>query len=214
MINALTFSMTDRVKAKETVGWGDHTYMTVEQAHKIMAELFAKHNMQGWKFEIISSRSKRNIAMCWHGRKLITFQDRYFFAMTWNQVMDTLLHELAHGIAGYSAGHGPEWRKVCMELGCTPRAMTNLRADPGFRQDWIIPVGTKYTELQNTDGEFKPKPKREHKPTKAAVKVWNDVQARFGLVSVFGFCQEFENQTGKNWGYGEVQYKLCKKFYG
>lgn len=212
MINALTFTLTERVKAKETVGWGDHTYMTIEQAQKIMNDLFIEHRLLGWKFEIISTRSKRNIAWCNESRKLIAFQDRYFFAMTYNQVMDTLLHEVAHAIAGHKAGHGPEWREVCRDLGCTPRAMTNLNADPGFRADWVIPVGMKYNEIQATKGEAKPKAKREAKPTKAAMKVYKDVEAHKGGCGLFDFCVAFEKETGHNWSYGETQYKLCKKY--
>lgn len=32
---------------------------------------------------------------------------------------DILLHETAHAIAGHKAGHGPKWKKVAKEIGCT-----------------------------------------------------------------------------------------------
>ena len=35
---------------------------------------------------------------------------------------DTILHEIAHAIAGVEAGHGPAWKAVAQRLGATPRA--------------------------------------------------------------------------------------------
>lgn len=34
-------------------------------------------------------------------------------------VLDVIRHEVAHGIAGNHAGHGPKWKSVAAELGCT-----------------------------------------------------------------------------------------------
>lgn len=35
-------------------------------------------------------------------------------------VRDTLLHEIAHALAGWRAGHGPRWREVARRIGATP----------------------------------------------------------------------------------------------
>lgn len=37
-----------------------------------------------------------------------------------DDVRDTLLHEVAHVIAGHSAGHGPAWKAACVEVGANP----------------------------------------------------------------------------------------------
>ncbi len=34
---------------------------------------------------------------------------------------DTLLHEIAHALAGHRAGHGPVWRKIAREVGAKPK---------------------------------------------------------------------------------------------
>lgn len=36
------------------------------------------------------------------------------------KAMDTLLHEVAHAIAGHAAGHGPKWKAVCRSIGAEP----------------------------------------------------------------------------------------------
>ncbi len=38
------------------------------------------------------------------------------------QVRDTVLHEIAHAIAGPEAGHGPLWKATARRIGATPRA--------------------------------------------------------------------------------------------
>ena len=37
-----------------------------------------------------------------------------------DKVKDTILHEIAHAIAGYSAGHGQKWKDVCIQIGAKP----------------------------------------------------------------------------------------------
>ncbi len=37
-------------------------------------------------------------------------------------MLDTLLHEIAHALAGPEAGHGPAWKAVAVRIGATPRA--------------------------------------------------------------------------------------------
>ena len=38
------------------------------------------------------------------------------------QVTDTILHEIAHALAGANAGHGPVWKAVAKRIGAIPRA--------------------------------------------------------------------------------------------
>ena len=38
------------------------------------------------------------------------------------QIRDTVLHEIAHAIAGREAGHGPLWKVTARRIGATPRA--------------------------------------------------------------------------------------------
>lgn len=40
-----------------------------------------------------------------------------FTQRDWVQVAGTTIHELAHVVAGWEAGHGPEWKAACVTLG-------------------------------------------------------------------------------------------------
>ena len=46
-----------------------------------------------------------------------------------DDVRDTLLHEVAHAIAGHTAGHGPAWKAVCVEIGAKPERCVSLTDD-------------------------------------------------------------------------------------
>ena len=43
------------------------------------------------------------------------------------EVRDTILHEIAHALAGAKARHGPAWKAIAKRLGATPKA----RAEEG-----------------------------------------------------------------------------------
>ena len=46
-----------------------------------------------------------------------------------DDVRDTLLHEVAHAIAGHKAGHGPVWKAVCVEIGAKPKRCVDLTVE-------------------------------------------------------------------------------------
>lgn len=39
-----------------------------------------------------------------------------------DQVTDTILHEIAHALAGPAARHGPAWKSIARRLGATPKS--------------------------------------------------------------------------------------------
>jgi predicted SprT family Zn-dependent metalloprotease len=39
-------------------------------------------------------------------------------SIPWRSVENVILHEVAHALAGYDAGHGPEWKTKAMSIGC------------------------------------------------------------------------------------------------
>jgi len=45
------------------------------------------------------------------------------------QVRDTILHEIAHAIAGHKAGHGWQWKAECRRIGANPNRTADLPQD-------------------------------------------------------------------------------------
>lgn len=65
---------------------------------------------------------KSSYGQCNHRMRVITLSLPLTEACTFEECMDTILHEVAHAIAGPGANHGPVWRSIAIRLGAAPRA--------------------------------------------------------------------------------------------
>ena len=95
--------------------------MQIYEAIRIGAESLAKWELIGWKVKI-NNRLTRALGRCCFTTRTIELQGRYVKDNTVAQVTDTILHEIAHALAGPSAGHGPEWKMWAVRVGATPEA--------------------------------------------------------------------------------------------
>ena len=77
--------------------------------------LIATHLDETWSFGF--DNAKRRAGLCDYTRKRITVS-RYLSARYDDDTNhQTLLHEVAHALAGADAAHGPRWKAVARELG-------------------------------------------------------------------------------------------------
>lgn len=77
--------------------------------------LIRLHLDETWSFGFDSA--KRRLGACNYAAKRITVS-RYLVALLDDdEVHQTLLHEVAHALAGAEAGHGPRWLALARELG-------------------------------------------------------------------------------------------------
>lgn len=77
--------------------------------------LIALHLDASWSFGF--DNAKRRAGLCDYTRKRISVS-RYLTARYDDETNhQTLLHEIAHALAGASAGHGSRWKAVARDLG-------------------------------------------------------------------------------------------------
>jgi hypothetical protein len=77
--------------------------------------LIALHLDDSWSFAF--DNAKRRAGLCDYTRRRISVS-RYLAARYDDDTNhQTLLHEVAHAMAGAAAGHGPVWKKVARSLG-------------------------------------------------------------------------------------------------
>ncbi len=77
--------------------------------------LIRLHLDESWSFGF--DNAKRRAGLCDYSRKRISVS-RYLAARYDDDTNhQTLLHEVAHALAGPGAGHGPTWRRVARALG-------------------------------------------------------------------------------------------------
>jgi hypothetical protein len=89
----------------------------------IEAAQLARHEMSRyldarWVFSFV--RSSKSFGMCKYEAMEICLSVELTEANERPAVLDTILHEIAHAIAGYAAGHGPLWQRWAVSLGCKP----------------------------------------------------------------------------------------------
>ncbi|MFT4307246.1 MAG: SprT-like domain-containing protein [Microbacterium sp.] len=80
-------------------------------------ELIGRHLDATWSFGF--DNAKRRAGLCDYARRRISVS-RYLAARYDDETnRQTLLHEVAHALAGPTAGHGSRWRRIARDLGYT-----------------------------------------------------------------------------------------------
>ena len=77
--------------------------------------LIALHLDDSWSFGF--DNAKTRAGLCNYTRKRITVSRYLAEKFEDDAIHQTLLHEVAHAMAGPRAGHGPKWKAVANELG-------------------------------------------------------------------------------------------------
>lgn len=86
-------------------------------ARKIMAE----HGLidQGWVFEL-NNRLSSALGRCTYGKRLIELSTDHAKRDSYENILDTLMHEIAHALVGPGKGHEKEWQAMALKLGARP----------------------------------------------------------------------------------------------
>lgn len=97
--------------------------MTVNDIPHVARYLLDKHGLTqlGWVFTW--DRAKRRAGRCSYRDKTISLSLHYVRLNVVKQlgdVVDTILHEIAHALAGPGTNHGPKWVEVCLQIGASP----------------------------------------------------------------------------------------------
>jgi hypothetical protein len=108
--------------------------MDLKELEAIASREMTKHGLQDWTFGWAAT--KRRLGVCKHRTKRIEIAHYYALNNPPESVLDTLLHEIAHALAGPSARHGPAWKAVAARLGAVPRACDSSPQTVVVPGDW------------------------------------------------------------------------------
>lgn len=94
--------------------------MNLMDAEQLVHSLMEKHGLlnHGWTFKW--DNAVRRFGVCRYHRKEIGLSKKLVMINDVDKVKDTILHEIAHAIAGHGAGHGWRWKQVCIQIGAKP----------------------------------------------------------------------------------------------
>lgn len=98
--------------------------MNLQEATEKATELMQLHGLfaLGYTFRI-NSKLTSVCGRCWYGKKkLIELNEYYVLNAPDSEIINTILHEIAHALDAAKRGktdHSAEWVKVAKEIGCT-----------------------------------------------------------------------------------------------
>src|SRR3954469_8503976 len=101
--------------------------MQLDDAARMARELMGEFGLNGsglfgwgatWEFGW--NRRKRSLGLCRYRERRMELSVHFVTANGEGEVRETILHEIAHALAGEKAGHGPKWKAMCGRVGCKP----------------------------------------------------------------------------------------------
>ena len=92
--------------------------MDLKQAESLAIRLMSEHGILDMGYHFAWNNKKRAAGTCSYRKKQIQLSKPLTTYSILEDVTDTILHEIAHALAGYSAGHGYEWQRVAKSIGC------------------------------------------------------------------------------------------------
>lgn len=111
--------------------------MSPHDAERLAVSLMRQHGLleRGWRFRFSSGRQQLGAAEVreqphpYTGRpmqiKTIRLSRHLVRLNGEAEVRDTILHEIAHALAGPEHGHGPKWRAICHRIGARPQRLAD-----------------------------------------------------------------------------------------
>lgn len=94
--------------------------MDKNRATWLARDLMDSYGLASWGFAF--DRAKTRHGQCDYTNQRITLSSYFVELNEEPLVRETILHEIAHAIAGSSAGHGPRWQALARNLGVRPVA--------------------------------------------------------------------------------------------
>ena len=95
--------------------------MKLLEAEKVAKEKMAEHGLieTGWSFGF--DRAKRRFGVTKFKTKQITLSTSLTELNSEKEVIDTILHEIAHALVGPRHGHNRVWQYKAVSIGCSGR---------------------------------------------------------------------------------------------
>jgi predicted SprT family Zn-dependent metalloprotease len=115
-------------------------------------ELMKHHGLldRGWRFKL--GNSKRRLGMCSHDEKTIEFS-KWYLDNPDEDIVDTILHEIAHALVGRGHGHDDVWVDKCYEIGAKPERLADPTVKSKAQPNFLI-------RCENPDCPVKPSVKK------------------------------------------------------
>jgi predicted SprT family Zn-dependent metalloprotease len=126
--------------------------MNLNEAQQLANDLLREHGLaqKGWTFEF--DQAKRRFGVCRYRSKRIGLSQPLTEANHYIEVVDTILHEIAHALVGPGQGHNNVWKRKCMDIGAKPQRC--------YTSEDVVTVAGKYRAVCGACGKSHSRHKR------------------------------------------------------
>ena len=108
--------------------------MEMTRALGLGRRLLREHGLDDWT--IVADRAKTRAGVCRFGRRQIGISAPITALHDESEVLDTILHEIAHALVGPEHGHDAVWRAKALEIGCSGERCVSTDS-PRVPGDWV-----------------------------------------------------------------------------
>ncbi|MEE9367596.1 MAG: SprT-like domain-containing protein [Pontiella sp.] len=106
----------------------DHREERFKNVLMLAQELIALHGLKKWRFKF--DHSTRRAGCCNYRDKMISIAFELARSGSDEDIRDTILHEIAHALAGRKHNHDAVWKAKAHEIGCTGERTHKLQFAP------------------------------------------------------------------------------------
>jgi len=108
--------------------------MDVSRALTVGRRLLREHGLDDWT--IVADRAKTRAGVCRFAKRQIGLSAPITLLHDEPEVLDTILHEIAHALVGPQHGHDAVWRAKALAIGCSGDRCVSADA-PRVPGDWV-----------------------------------------------------------------------------
>ena len=90
-----------------------------------------------WTFGV--NHRKTALGLCNYTKKKIFLSSYFLRTAKCNQtsIRNTILHEIAHALAGHKHHHDAYWKKIAIQIGCDGKVCSSMEKVPGKCFCWL-----------------------------------------------------------------------------
>ena len=103
----------------QPLGTSEDYFPKEQGALETCRALLRQHGLRDWSAGLDESTSRAGV--CDYRKKRISFSRLFLRAASEAEIRDTILHEIAHALAGFKQHHGAVWQKIARQIGCSAK---------------------------------------------------------------------------------------------